>query len=179
MGSKSSRDRTEFNGDDEVALHNQEAKLRFHYRAVSNQLGDERGSCVVVRKSFGCDFLGEEVIRGGKHQKKNDVADGKIRKALGDIGNLANAENLEGEAVDITPKEFGVRTLAQEYGGGAFTVSEDVVFFANYKDQRLYKRSIRSLGELFFITDRRNGFWNLHKWVILSLFMSKSKSCSV
>lgn len=21
-------------------------------------------------------------------------------------------------------------------------------------------------GELFFITDRENGFWNLHKWVI-------------
>jgi len=26
-------------------------------------------------------------------------------------------------------------------------------------------------GELFFITDRGNGFWNLHKWVILSLFI--------
>ncbi|GAU20487.1 hypothetical protein TSUD_130440 [Trifolium subterraneum] len=50
-----------------------------------------------------------------------------------------------GEAVDITPKEFGVRTLAQEYGGGAFTVSGDVVFFANYQDQRLYKQSITSL----------------------------------
>lgn len=56
-------------------------------------------------------------------------------------------ENPGGEAVDITPKEFGVRTLAQEYGGGAFTVSGDVVFFANYKDQRLYKQSISSLGE--------------------------------
>lgn len=49
--------------------------------------------------------------------------------------------------MDITPKEFGVRTLAQEYGGGAFTVSGDVVFFSNYKDQRLYKQSITSLGE--------------------------------
>ncbi|CAI8596584.1 unnamed protein product [Vicia faba] len=53
-----------------------------------------------------------------------------------------------GEAVDITPKEFGVRTLAQEYGGGAFTVSGDVVFFANYKDQRLYKQSISSLADV-------------------------------
>ncbi|XP_019423929.1 PREDICTED: dipeptidyl-peptidase 5 [Lupinus angustifolius] len=50
-----------------------------------------------------------------------------------------------GEPVDITPKEFGVRTLAQEYGGGAFTVSGDIVFFANYKDQRLYKQSLSSL----------------------------------
>lgn len=56
-------------------------------------------------------------------------------------------ENPGGEPVDITPKEFGVRTLAQEYGGGAFTVSGDAVFFANYKDQRLYKQSISSLGE--------------------------------
>ncbi|KAK7333514.1 hypothetical protein VNO80_30288 [Phaseolus coccineus] len=56
-------------------------------------------------------------------------------------------ENTGGEAVDITPKEFGVRTLAQEYGGGAFTVSGDVIFFANYKDQRLYKQSISSLDE--------------------------------
>ena len=49
--------------------------------------------------------------------------------------------------MDITPKEFGVRTLAQEYGGAAFTVSGDVVFFANYKDQRLYKQSLSSLGQ--------------------------------
>ncbi|KAF7817523.1 dipeptidyl-peptidase 5 [Senna tora] len=49
------------------------------------------------------------------------------------------------EPLDITPKEFGVRTLAQEYGGGAFCVSGDIVIFANYKDQRLYKQSISSL----------------------------------
>ncbi|XP_068494908.1 dipeptidyl-peptidase 5-like [Phaseolus vulgaris] len=58
---------------------------------------------------------------------------------------VVEAENPGGEPVDITPKEFAVRTLAQEYGGGAFTVSGDVVFFANYKDQRLYKQSISSL----------------------------------
>jgi dipeptidyl aminopeptidase/acylaminoacyl peptidase len=45
---------------------------------------------------------------------------------------------------DITPKEFGVRTVAQEYGGGAFSVSGDTVIFSNYKDQRLYKQSIAS-----------------------------------
>ncbi|XP_047156216.1 uncharacterized protein LOC124827247 [Vigna umbellata] len=56
-------------------------------------------------------------------------------------------ETTGGESVDITPKEFGVRTLAQEYGGAAFTVSGDVVFFANYNDQRLYKQSITSLDE--------------------------------
>lgn len=29
---------------------------------------------------------------------------------------------LEDESVDITPKDYGVRTLAQEYGGGAFSL---------------------------------------------------------
>lgn len=50
------------------------------------------------------------------------------------------------EPVDITPKEFGVRTVAQEYGGGAFRVSDDTVIFSNYKDQRLYKQSLNSKG---------------------------------
>jgi dipeptidyl aminopeptidase/acylaminoacyl peptidase len=46
-------------------------------------------------------------------------------------------------AEDITPAGFNVRTLVHEYGGGAFTVSGDVVVFSNYKDQRLYKQSIK------------------------------------
>ncbi|MED6158802.1 hypothetical protein PIB30_036215 [Stylosanthes scabra] len=54
-------------------------------------------------------------------------------------------ENSGSDPVDVTPKEFGVRSLAQEYGGGAFTVSGDFVFFVNYKDQRLYKQSLGSL----------------------------------
>lgn len=48
------------------------------------------------------------------------------------------------EPVDITPKDFAVRTLAQEYGGGAFKISGDTVVFSNYKDQRMYKQSISS-----------------------------------
>ncbi|KAM7279415.1 hypothetical protein ACFE04_006549 [Oxalis oulophora] len=48
------------------------------------------------------------------------------------------------EPIDITPKEFAVRTLAQEYGGGAFNIHGDTLVFSNYKDQRLYKQSISS-----------------------------------
>jgi hypothetical protein len=68
--------------------------------------------------------------------------------------------------LDITPKEFGVRTLAQEYGGGAFTVSGDVVFFANYKDQRLYKQSITSLGE------QTSVFFYAPKFIFSNVYMS-------
>lgn len=62
---------------------------------------------------------------------------------------MREAEKAGEEPVDITPKEFGVRTLAQEYGGGAFRVFGDTVVFSNYKDQRLYKQSLDSKGSLF------------------------------
>ncbi|XP_074585434.1 uncharacterized protein LOC141841200 isoform X1 [Curcuma longa] len=49
---------------------------------------------------------------------------------------------MEEKPMDIIPPEFGSRTLAQEYGGGAFAVLDDTVIFSNYKDQRLYKLTI-------------------------------------
>ncbi|KAG1366645.1 hypothetical protein COCNU_13G004350 [Cocos nucifera] len=129
---------------------------------------------------------------------------------------------VEDKPLDIIPEEFAARTLAQEYGGGAFAVLENMIIFSNYKDQQLYKQIIggrspvpispdygesvvryadgffdphfnryltvmedhrRSClnpitsivainlndgniqGELFFITDRKSGFWNIYKWI--------------
>ncbi|XP_021819383.1 uncharacterized protein LOC110761254 isoform X2 [Prunus avium] len=49
--------------------------------------------------------------------------------------------------VDITPKEYAVRTVAQgSESGGAFRVSADTdtLVFSNYSDQRLYKQSLTS-----------------------------------
>jgi hypothetical protein len=56
---------------------------------------------------------------------------------------------LQGEtSIDITPKDFAVRTLTQEYGGGAFQISsDDTLVFSNYKDQRLYKQDITDKGD--------------------------------
>lgn len=65
---------------------------------------------------------------------------------------VRQAEKEGGKPVDITPKDFGVRTVAQEYGGGAFSISGDVVIFSNYKDQRLYKNSMSSAGQSFTIS---------------------------
>ena len=49
-----------------------------------------------------------------------------------------------GEAERVTPDDdhlFNVRTRAHEYGGGAFTVHDGVVYFSNYADQRLYAQA--------------------------------------
>ncbi|XP_023739480.1 uncharacterized protein LOC111887540 [Lactuca sativa] len=53
-----------------------------------------------------------------------------------------NDENEE--TIDVTPKEFSVRTVAQEYGGGDFSISGGTLVFSNHKDQRLYKHSLDS-----------------------------------
>ena len=46
----------------------------------------------------------------------------------------------EGETVDVTPEPYSVRTRVHEYGGGAFLIHEEVVYFSNYSDQRIYRQ---------------------------------------
>src|SRR5437867_7893006 len=45
-----------------------------------------------------------------------------------------------GAITDVTPPPFSARTRVHEYGGGAFTVADGVVYFANDEDQQLYRQ---------------------------------------
>ena len=40
---------------------------------------------------------------------------------------------------DVVPPEFSARTRVHEYGGGAYTVDGDTVYFCNDADQRIYR----------------------------------------
>src|SRR5436305_11242326 len=46
----------------------------------------------------------------------------------------------DGTRSDQTPPPFNVRTRVHEYGGGAFTVHDGVIYFSNFSDQRLYRQ---------------------------------------
>jgi dipeptidyl aminopeptidase/acylaminoacyl peptidase len=40
---------------------------------------------------------------------------------------------------DVTPEPYNVRTRVHEYGGGAWTVADGMIYFSNYSDNRLYR----------------------------------------
>ena len=43
-----------------------------------------------------------------------------------------------GRTADVTPPPFNVRSRVHEYGGGAYVVSEDRIWFSNFQDGRVY-----------------------------------------
>ncbi|MGD8455326.1 MAG: prolyl oligopeptidase family serine peptidase [Anaerolineales bacterium] len=47
----------------------------------------------------------------------------------------------DGKTVDVNPAPYNARTRVHEYGGGNYTVSEGVVYFANFADQRIYSQT--------------------------------------
>src|SRR3954470_23642314 len=44
-----------------------------------------------------------------------------------------------GGVIDVVPAGFSARTRVHEYGGGAWWLHDDTLFFANWSDQRLYR----------------------------------------
>jgi len=48
---------------------------------------------------------------------------------------------------ECTPRDFYVRSTVHEYGGGAFTVSQGLIYFVNFKDQRLYRQPLEGTPE--------------------------------
>jgi dipeptidyl aminopeptidase/acylaminoacyl peptidase len=48
----------------------------------------------------------------------------------------------DGETIDVNPPPFNARTRVHEYGGGAYKVNNDVIYFTDFKDQRIYKMKL-------------------------------------
>ena len=52
--------------------------------------------------------------------------------------------SADGKTNDAVPQTFSARSRAHEYGGGAYFVHKDTIFFSNFKDQRLYRQEPKS-----------------------------------
>src|SRR3990172_9743912 len=40
---------------------------------------------------------------------------------------------------DVLPAPYNARSRVHEYGGGAFMVSDGIIYFSHYRDHRLYR----------------------------------------
>jgi dipeptidyl aminopeptidase/acylaminoacyl peptidase len=66
-----------------------------------------------------------------------------IEMRPGEAGrNVIVQRDAQGTEMDVIPKPYNARTTVHEYGGGAFAVSNNVLYFVNYTDQRLYCQAI-------------------------------------
>lgn len=50
--------------------------------------------------------------------------------------------DLEQARIDITPPSMNVRSKAHEYGGGSYCIQDNVIYFVNASDQRVYSMPI-------------------------------------
>jgi len=57
-------------------------------------------------------------------------------------GRFVIVKYSEGDTIDVNPPPFNVRTRVHEYGGGAYKVNNDVIYFTDFKDQRIYKMKL-------------------------------------
>ena len=49
-------------------------------------------------------------------------------------------QSADGTVIDLTPPPFNVRTRVHEYGGGAYLITEEAIYFSNYSDGRVYQQ---------------------------------------
>ena len=47
----------------------------------------------------------------------------------------------DGTSTDLTPPGYNVRTRVHEYGGAPVLIHDGITYFANFADQRVYRRS--------------------------------------
>ena len=75
-----------------------------------------------------------------------------------------------GSLVDVTAKNYSVRSRVYEYGGPAFTVKDNYLFFVNFSDQRIYRQDLTNpTKEAIPITVTNNADGSTGKYMNLSV----------
>ena len=54
---------------------------------------------------------------------------------------IVRHNNKDNKIRDITPQPFSVRTKVHEYGGAAFLVTAQTIYFSNYSNSRIYQQT--------------------------------------
>ena len=86
-------------------------------------------------------IVSESIGIGGVALDGEDVYWLEMRPSEGGR-NVLVRRTPDGQITDVTPASYNVRTRVHEYGGAAFVISDGVVYFSNFDDQRVYYHSI-------------------------------------
>ena len=78
-------------------------------------------------------------------------------------GRTAIVRHCDGKTVDVLSREFSASTSVHEYGGGAYCVDEDTIWFVNQSDQNIYSVEYRKPDSVKQVThtDRTERFADL------------------
>ena len=60
--------------------------------------------------------------------------------------NVIMCQHEDGQTNDVLPAPFSHQSKVHEYGGTAFTVASDTLYFVNASDQRIYTLDLKSKG---------------------------------
>ena len=82
-------------------------------------------------------IVGETVGLGQIHRDGDTIYWTESRPSEGGR-TVLRQRRADGTVADLTPSGFNIRSRVHEYGGGAYTVHDGVVYFCNDADQRLH-----------------------------------------
>ncbi len=81
-----------------------------------------------------------DAVRLGQVQLDGDDLYWIEQRPQEDGRNVVVRRSADGHTTDRTASGFNARTRVHEYGGGAYLVDRGTVYFANFRDQRLYRQ---------------------------------------
>ncbi|HNS32778.1 MAG TPA: prolyl oligopeptidase family serine peptidase [bacterium] len=81
---------------------------------------------------------------------------------------VVKMDGKEKENRDIIPPDFNARTRVHEYGGGSYTVFNKIVYFSNFRDQRIY-RCTEGSSKVQPLTPGKNKDGSLGKYASLTV----------
>ncbi|MFP4444387.1 MAG: S9 family peptidase, partial [Spirochaetia bacterium] len=106
----------------------------------------------------------EELVVRGSLRPRNIVTDGtevywsEARPEEGGRTVICRSAG-DGGFEEVIPEPYNARTRVHEYGGGAFTVHEGIIYFVNFADQRIYRAE---QGRISPLTPSGTRFADLH-----------------
>jgi dipeptidyl aminopeptidase/acylaminoacyl peptidase len=90
-------------------------------------------------------------------------------------GRITLVKKENSQIMELTPKEYNLRSRVHEYGGRPYVVGKNYIYFVNFMDQRIYKQDIKQLENIEPLTPEKNADGSFGKYVELIISQDESR----